>query len=195
MSCPAAWNVFALWIEGHSRDDRRQPPEKSSMRVFVYVMTHLGDPNEQGCWGCSDCMGEKRGWSYDAVIGVGGVQAEEFGFRGRVKWIGITPTRSEVSKNGPEVTFQHFRYFKENLPNIPPRLAARIKRAPRGFMSLTPAEQREAKKLLEMAIHAGPSQTLSQTRVKKSGPGHCSMRSPKPHQVRASKGGRRKPCD
>jgi hypothetical protein len=150
-------------------------------------MTHLGDPSEEGCWGCSDCMGTKRGWGYDAVIGVGGVQAETDGFRGKVKWIGITPTWADVGKKGPEVTFKHFRYFKKSLPTIPPRLAARIKRAPRGFMSLTRREQEEADNLLKLAKHAAPSQALSHSRALKAGPGFCSTRPLKRRKGRACK--------
>lgn len=155
------------------------------MRIFVYVMTHLGDPNEQGCWGCEDCMGEKRGWDFDAVIGVGGVGAEKYGFSDQVKWIGIMPTYTDVGKKGPEVTFKHFRYFKKNAPSIPPRLAARIKRAPRGLMNLTATEQKQAEKLLEMAMHAAPSQVLSKSRAKQQG--SCLSTSVKRNQDRRCK--------
>lgn len=165
------------------------------MRIFVYVMTHPGDPNEQGCWGCADCMGQKRGWDYEAVIGVGGVGAEKYGFGGKVKWIGITPTYTDVGLKGPEVTFKHFRYFKKDAPSIPPRLAARIKRAPRGFMSLTTTEQKQAEELLEMVKRAPASETLSESRVKKNESGSCPSRSVKRHQDRRCKSGQAGLCD
>jgi hypothetical protein len=59
------------------------------MRIFVYVMTHLGDPDTAGCWGCCDCMKEKRDCNYDAVIGIGVAGAIVEGFTGKVAWIGI----------------------------------------------------------------------------------------------------------
>jgi hypothetical protein len=140
-------------------------------------------------------MGTKRGWGYDAVIGVGAVQAEEYGFAGKVKWIGITRTWADVGKRGPEVTFEHFRYFEKNLPTVPPRLAARIRRAPRGFMSLTRREQEEADELLELAKHAAPSQAAARTRVEKGGPVSCPTRSLERLHAGSCKRGRAELCD
>jgi hypothetical protein len=123
-------------------------------KIFVYVMTHLGDPNEQGCWGCENCMGMKRGYKYDAVIGVGGVNAKKYGFSGQVKWIGIRPDKKPVASKRPKVTFDHFRDYGTEGPKIPPRLLQHIKKAPRGFMNLRKNEQVEAEKLLLRAKNA-----------------------------------------
>jgi hypothetical protein len=120
-------------------------------KIFVYVMTHLGDPNEDGCWGCCDCMGQKRSWKYDAVIGVGGVGAEAYGFGGKLKWIGICPSKRPVASKRPKVTFEHFLDFGTEGRKVPPKLAAHIKKAPRGFMNLTSAELAEAKEILKSA--------------------------------------------
>jgi hypothetical protein len=140
-------------------------------------------------------MGEKRGWDYEAVIGVGGVGAVRYGFGGKVKWIGICPTYTDVGKKGPEVTFKHFRYFKTNSPSIPSKLAARIKRSPRGFMSLTPTEQMQAEELVEMARRAPPSGVLKKNSVQRGEPRSCSSKSLTRHQDRRSKGGLAGLCD
>jgi hypothetical protein len=134
----------------------------SERRVFVYVMTHTGDPDERGCWGCEDCMGRKRAYPYDAVIGVGGVEAMDHGFGGKVKWIGIGPHRTYVArKSGPEVRFDHFLEFGTEGCLIPAKLAKHIRRAPRGFMNLTIGEFDEAKKLLAKARKASRSPALA----------------------------------
>ncbi len=132
-------------------------------KIFVYVMTHLGDPNKHGCWGCCNCMGKKRSYNYEAVIGVGGVGATADEFAGQLKWIGIGPDKRPVASERPKVTFDHFLDFDTEDPDIPdirevaPMLAARIKKAPRGFMNLTSGQQAEAEKLLELAKKAPPS--------------------------------------
>jgi hypothetical protein len=137
------------------------------MRVFVYVMTHPGDPDQNGVWGCNDCMGEKRGWNYDAVIGVGGVQFK--GFSGKVKWIGIGPQKHASSdKRGPEVTFDYFcddAVIESQI--IPEVLARRIRKAPRGFMRLTEEESRAAKKILGLANTSTRSTALSISSVER----------------------------
>ena len=47
------------------------------MATLVYKMTHKGDPDsELGFWGVEDCMGQVRGYGFDAVIGIGGMTAE-----------------------------------------------------------------------------------------------------------------------
>jgi hypothetical protein len=131
------------------------------MKIFVYVMTHLGDPDEHGCWGCHDCMGEKRAWDYEAVIGVGGVEAKAHGFGGKLKWIGIGPYKRPVGKRGPEVTFDHFcddfGTGRRELLEMAPKIAEKIRKAPRGFMNLTRDEQGDAEKLLKLAKKAPPS--------------------------------------
>jgi hypothetical protein len=133
------------------------------MKIFVYVMTHLGDPDEHGCWGCENCMGQKRSWDYQAVIGVGGVSAKVCGFGGKLKWIGIGPHKTPVQVKGKLrhiVTFDHFRDFGikgREVHEMAPKLAAKIRNAPRGFMTLTRGEQADAEKLLELAKKEPPS--------------------------------------
>lgn len=102
------------------------------MRVLVYKRTHNGDPDANGCFGASDCMGTVRNREYDAVIGVGGIgsEAQSHGIDGEVNWIGIGPHKVYVDdKRGPEVMFDHFLYYGTEGPNfreLAPVLAERM---------------------------------------------------------------------
>jgi hypothetical protein len=167
--------------------------------IFVYVMTHPGDPDERGCWGCEDCMGMKRWYEYDAVIGVGGLGASAHGFAGQLKWIGIGPHKTDVGERGPEVTFDHFWYDSGTemleVHEMAPKLAEHIRRAPRGFMNLTRDEHAEGEKLLELAKKAPPSSARG-----KHSAGYdqvngkdLSSRSPKDHQRPRKRCSRRLP--
>ena len=73
-----------------------------TMPVFIYKRTHTGDPDKNGCFGIEDCMGEKRSWEYDAVIGIGGrgAEAESYGIDRKVNWIGIGRIKSHVLDHG-----------------------------------------------------------------------------------------------
>lgn len=64
-------------------------------RTLVYKRTHNGDPDREGDFGAYDCMGQVRGYEFDAVIGIGGLglEAEAWGIAGRVNWIGIGPQK------------------------------------------------------------------------------------------------------
>ena len=77
------------------------------MRTLVYKRTHIGDPNDQGEFGCNGCMGGVRNWDYDAVIGIGG-QSEKplkWGIARKLTWIGIRPHKASVpGKKYPIVT-------------------------------------------------------------------------------------------
>ena len=102
------------------------------MRVLVYKRTHNGDPDASGCFGAFDCMGTVRDREYDAVVGVGGIgpEAVSNGIDGRVNWIGIGPHKVYVDdKRGPEVMFDHFRYYGTAGPDfraLAPALAERM---------------------------------------------------------------------
>ena len=67
------------------------------MRTLIYKRTHPGDPDRAGRFGIHDCMGRIRRWSFEAVIGVGGVGAgpELHGLAAKVNWIGIGPHKSD----------------------------------------------------------------------------------------------------
>jgi hypothetical protein len=135
------------------------------MRTLIYKRTHRGDPNVDGQFGIYDCMGQVRAWSFDAVIGVGGMGAEprSHGLDGKVNWIGIGPhKRASAGKRGPIVTFDHFWFRGADGPNfekLAPQLAHRIySRNVRVLMhGLSAAEQREVDSLLKLAKDAPPS--------------------------------------
>lgn len=79
------------------------------MRTLVYKMTHTGDPEPNtGVWGWTGCMGQVRGYGFDAVTGVGGTSARD-GIAGRIVWIGIGPRKTGDPRE-PLVTFDRFRF-------------------------------------------------------------------------------------
>jgi hypothetical protein len=91
------------------------------MNTLVYKRTHTGDPDESGIFGIHDCMGQVRGWSFDAVIGVGGKSPwpgyEDIALK--ITWIGINPrkTASPFSR-GPLVEFKSFILWNETGPDL-----------------------------------------------------------------------------
>lgn len=64
-------------------------------RILVYKRTHNGDPNEDGVFGCNDCMRTVRDRDFDAVIGIGGITAEKYKINGKINWIGINPKETD----------------------------------------------------------------------------------------------------
>jgi hypothetical protein len=85
--------------------------EKAKIRVLIYKRTHTGDPNEDGVFGCRDCMGQIRNWKFDAVIGIGGKTA----WKGqediccKINWIGIEPKEIyPPTMRGRRLVFAHF---------------------------------------------------------------------------------------
>jgi hypothetical protein len=69
------------------------------LNTLVYKRTHTGDPCESGIFGCHDCMGQVRSWSFDAVIGVGGKspRSGDEGIARKINWISINPSKREAS--------------------------------------------------------------------------------------------------
>ncbi len=135
------------------------------MRVFVYKRTHPGDPGPEGCFGIDDCMGSHRNWKYDAVIGVGGIggEPESHGIDGKINWIGIGPDKKYVpNKSGPEVTFDHFRYYGSagrDLCELAPNLANRIysKNVRVLVKDFSDKEYIEVENILKLAENSDPS--------------------------------------
>lgn len=102
----------------------------STRRVLIYKRTHIGDPNARGEFGCSDCMGQIRGYQYDAVIGVGGSSYEprSHGIDGRITWVGVDAHQWPAihPRRVPIVTFDRFSLFDskgEKLRDFAPALA------------------------------------------------------------------------
>jgi hypothetical protein len=126
--------------------------------VYLYKMTHLGDPDpNRGVWGLDDCEGWQRGWAFDAVIGIGSPTAMLIA--NRVAWVGIEPEEIGRMKNarGPLIAFSHFRWDgKRAAP--PAILAALPGRASRMYKLGSDSKlDREINELLDLAKEAPPS--------------------------------------
>lgn len=141
------------------------------MRTLIYKRTHSGDPNPSGVFGCNHCMGRVRGWSFDAVIGVGGIgtYAQAEGIDGLLTWIGIGPHKTGDLRR-PLVRFDHFWYRGKHGPpleKIAPNLAKHIYgKNVRVMMSssLNGAESAEVARILKLARKAPPSDRIEKTR-------------------------------
>jgi hypothetical protein len=142
--------------------------KNKGMRTLIYKRTHSDDPDPtSGVFGNCDCMGQVRGWVYDAVIGVGGLghEAQRNGIDRKLTWVGIGPTRTSKRPDPkrPDVTFEHFKYWGpvgQFLKDIAPNLARRVyDGGVRVIMSdsLPEDEAAEVEKILELARTAAPS--------------------------------------
>ena len=134
------------------------------MRILTYKRTHTGDPDPAGRFGINDCMGRVRGWSFDAVIGVGGIGSEpqRHGIEGRITWVGVNPTWSPHPEGcGHLVTFEAFALLDAQGPMLQvlaPLLARRLyeKKARVLFKSYSAQEKAEAEEVIR-TILADPS--------------------------------------
>jgi hypothetical protein len=137
------------------------------MVTLVYKMTHKGDPNPNlGCWGVNDCMGQVRGYDFDAVIGIGGRSwwTNQTNRAGEIVWIGLGPQQKSVGKRGPEIRFAHFQYFGEGeliLKEIAPKLDKSMHKQRYRLHGFSQTEQQEIDGILELAKDAKPSASLS----------------------------------
>ncbi|MCA8002749.1 hypothetical protein [Burkholderia metallica] len=130
------------------------------MRILTYKRTHTGDPDCYGRFGINDCMGAVRNRHFDAVIGVGGIGAEQrsYGIAGKLTWIGVGPRRSK-GRRGDIVTFEHFLLLDAEGPEllaVAPNLARRVYggRVRVLLDGYSPAEHAEALNLLKWARKA-----------------------------------------
>ena len=138
------------------------------MATLVYKMTHGGDPDaDLGFWGVEDCMGQVRGYGFDAVIGIGGRSwwTNQASRTGEIVWIGLEPEIVDQEERGPVLRFAHFRYFREGqlmLRTIAPRLdkAMHIRR----FMlyGFSQVEEQEIERILKLAKKAPASASSCQ---------------------------------
>jgi hypothetical protein len=133
------------------------------MRVLIYKRTHPFDPNEEGVFGCQDCMGTVRKRRFDAVIGVGGIGAEprSWGIDRRLNWVGVGAHPSEsipVGSRGPLVTFDRFLLLEDRGPQlkvIAPALARHIYSVHRRVVmsdGLSPDIQQEIRRILSLSL-------------------------------------------
>lgn len=136
------------------------------MRTLIYKRTHTGDPDPaSGVFGNNNCMGQIRGWPFDAVIGVGGIgkYAQAEGISRLLPWIGIGAHKTDDLRR-PLVTFDHFSYRGERGPmldEIAPNLAKHIYGKNVRVItssSLSETESAEVAKILKLARRAPPSQ-------------------------------------
>jgi hypothetical protein len=90
------------------------------MRILVYKRNHNGDPDPAtGLFGCNGCMGQVRGYNFDAVIGIGGtgIRAKRAGIAERLTWIGVGPNRAGYHEDGfPVLAFSRYWYKGEEGP-------------------------------------------------------------------------------
>src|ERR1039458_7493743 len=94
--------------------------EIEKMRTLIYKRTHTGDPHPvSGVFGNNNCMGQVRGWLFDAVIGVGGIgkYAQTEHIDGLLTWVGIGPHKTGDLRR-PRVTFDHFWCRDERGPAL-----------------------------------------------------------------------------
>lgn len=134
------------------------------VRTLVYKRTHKGDPDKSGCFGIQDCMGQVRGYAFDAVIGIGGKSRwpRRQGIAEKINWIGLGARKKlHAERRGPVVTFEHFRLYEEKGKSIykeAPTLATHLYSGnARVLLNFTPAEQREIRRILKTARTAPPS--------------------------------------
>jgi hypothetical protein len=168
--------------------------EKENPVILVYRRTHTGDPNDDGVFGCHDCMKSVRDWEYDAVIGIGGTKPDpgDEAIKERITWIGICPTKidptPEDSENlypgfefgGKLVTFEKFLLLNENGPLVKNKSPDLHKymfeegKIPRTAKNFSEGIYAELKKILKLADQAPPSPARDASRKSVSVKSKCS---------------------
>ena len=153
------------------------------MRTLIYKRTHTGDPDAAGRFGIHGCMGRVRGWSFDAVIGIGGLGAEptQYGIDGRITWIGIGPRRATAKDaRGPLVTFDHFLLLDDRGPLLHERAPHLAKHMYEGrvrvLLEASASEAKEIAQILRLARNAPPSSSGASSRVASIVPCACGKR-------------------
>ena len=137
------------------------------MATLVYKMTHKGDPDsELGFWGVEDCMGQVRGYGFDAVIGIGGRSwwRTQTSRTGEVVWIGLGPETVDQAHRGPVLRFAHFRYFREGellLRTIAPNLDKAMRNCRFMLYGFSRNQEQEMARIRNLARGAGPSAHLT----------------------------------
>jgi len=139
------------------------------MRTLVYKRTHHGDPDERGRFGCHDCMGRIRRWSFEAVIGIGGVgpEAQANRIAERVNWVGIGPRRVGRRAGNPVLAFEHFHDFGEEgslVRDCMPLLVRRMYTANvRATMTFGRQAQEQIDSFLARYLSSPPSRELERS--------------------------------
>ena len=136
------------------------------MRILTYKRTHTGDPDIDGRFGINGCMGQVRGYNFEAVIGVGGIGEEPraYGIDRKINWVGINPKRLQHQVNGaPVISFEYFILREHDGPllhSIAPNLACRMydNGARILLTGYTEKEKAEAVSIIEWAQNASHKQ-------------------------------------
>lgn len=162
-------------------------------RVLIYKRNHTGDPDSTGLFGCSDCMGQIRGYRFDAVIGIG-VSQPWRGFEGiadRITWVGVGPRRvgTHSARGAPLIRFDRWRVFDtkgKDFRRFAPGLAAYFYAKHRRYFfsdGLSDAIQQDIARILKLAeaqvdgtSQAGPTSSASLSRCKPKKPAKCKVR-------------------
>lgn len=147
------------------------------MRILTYKRTHKGDPSSAGDFGINDCMRRVRDFSYDAVIGVGGIGAEarSNGIDERITWVGINPTKRDGDwRRRPLVSFQHFVLWEEighALDSFAPALAKRMYQGKVRYLikGYSNSEQAEAEQIIAWAMTQPSGDAREQVNMDKGG--------------------------
>ena len=154
------------------------------MRILIYKRTHIGDPDGNRQFGNEGCMGRVRGYAFDAVIGVGGISGlpTRQNLARKINWVGRHPRKSAnpFDPRGPLVSFRSkdFRLFEHRGPLLAteaPLLAKKVfsSRARFLFRSLSPAEEKEAVRLLHRILDLGVFDHLQLSSSAACGNGVC----------------------
>lgn len=147
---------------------------ESRPRILIYKRTHTGDPNESGLFGCNDCMGSVRDWSFNHVIGIGGVSPwpGDEGIAKKVNWVGISRKACGVSPKGHAIwAFERFILLNEHGPllqsDYPLLYGHMLKTNRRVIISDSVFEDMyaELKAILHLAHDAPPSPALGKGKI------------------------------
>lgn len=164
-------NVFDWIIQRGAAHDR-------TMRTLIYKRTHSGDPDRAtGVFGNNNCMRRVRGWSFGAVIGVGGIgqRPKRESIARKLTWVGIGPHK-RGNPSRPLVTFDHFLYYGEKGPLFKTPAPALAERMYGGKVrvifnsSLSAKARKEVNKILDTARTAPPSPARLQDAPRKLRP-------------------------
>jgi hypothetical protein len=155
---------------------------KKQMRTLIYKRTHCGDPDPKtGVFGNNNCMKQVRGWSFDAVIGVGGIgrEPQKNCIAKKLTWVGIGPQKTSGQRY-LLVTFDHFLYYGDQGPlleDLAPKLAKHIYsgnvRVILNPNSLSADEHIEVEQILNLARNKPSSRQLAGASQRTSPKTHC----------------------
>jgi hypothetical protein len=118
-------------------------------------------------------MGRVRNYTFDAVIGIGGIGHEprSFGIDRRINWVGINPRRRQVPRRGVEITFDRFLLLEEQGPllaTLAPSLARRMYDGKARILldNYSDLERREAGAILKWSLNQKSRKIVGSKKVR-----------------------------